>query len=63
MKNMQIKTTLSYAQLVFASLPTTHHDKGNHRAVKQKKNQRKIVIIVLSISINMCFGCSKEPSQ
>ena len=24
---------------------------------------RKIVIIVLSISLNMCFGCSKEPSH
>ena len=28
---------------------------------KIKKNQRKSVIIFLSISLNMCFGCSKEP--
>ena len=25
--------------------------------------QRKIAIIFLSTSLNMCFGCSKEPSQ
>ena len=30
--------------------------------VKQKF-QRKIVIIFLYISLNMCFGCSKEPSH
>ena len=30
---------------------------------KQNKNQRKIVIIFLSISLNMCFGCSNEPSH
>ena len=24
---------------------------------------RKIAIIILSISLNMCFGCSKEPSH
>ena len=28
-----------------------------------KNNLRKIAIIFLSISINMCFGCSKEPSH
>ena len=27
------------------------------------KNQSKIVISFLSISLNMCFGCSKEPSH
>ena len=26
-----------------------------------KNNLRKIAIIFLSISLNMCFGCSKEP--
>ena len=31
--------------------------------VKQKKKKRKIAIIFLSISLNMCFGCSKEPSH
>ena len=31
--------------------------------VKQKKNQRNIAIIFLSISLNMCFGYSKEPSH
>ena len=25
--------------------------------------QRKIAIIFLTISLNMCFVCSKEPSQ
>ena len=30
--------------------------------VKQK-NMRKIGIIVLTIHLNMCFGCSKEPSH
>ena len=30
--------------------------------VKQKF-KRKIVVISLSISLNMCFGCSKEPSH
>ena len=28
-----------------------------------KNNLRKIVIIFLSISLNMCFGCSKDPSH
>ena len=28
-----------------------------------KNNLRKIEIIFLSISLNMCFGCSKEPSH
>ena len=28
-----------------------------------KNNLRKIVIIFLTISLNMCFGCSKEPSH
>ena len=28
-----------------------------------KKNLRKIAIIFLSISLNMCFGCFKEPSH
>ena len=31
-------------------------------AVKQSF-QRKIAIISLSINLNMCFGCSKEPSH
>ena len=31
--------------------------------VKQKNSLRKIVIIFLSISLNICFGCSKEPSH
>ena len=25
--------------------------------------ERKIAIILVSISLNMCFGCSKEPSH
>ena len=28
-----------------------------------KKKQRKIVNIFLFINFNICFGCSKEPSQ
>ena len=28
-----------------------------------KSNLRKIAIIFLSISLNICFGCSKEPSH
>ena len=28
-----------------------------------KNNLRKIVIIFLSISLNICFRCSKEPSH
>ena len=31
--------------------------------VKQKKIQRKIVNIFLSISMNMCYGCSKGSSH
>ena len=30
---------------------------------KQKKNKRKIAIIFVSIRLNMCFGCPKEPSH
>ena len=29
----------------------------------KKKEMCKIVIIFLSINVNMCFGCSKEPSH
>ena len=29
----------------------------------KKNNLRKIVIIFLSIRLNKCFGCSKEPSH
>ena len=28
-----------------------------------KNNQRKIAIIFLSVTFNMCFGCSKELSH
>ena len=31
--------------------------------VKMKIFERKIVNIFLPISLNMCFGCSKEPSH
>ena len=34
-----------------------------HIGPVKQKFQRKIAIIFLSISFNMCFGCSKEPSQ
>ena len=30
---------------------------------QSKTNLRKIAIIFLSTSLNMCFGCSKEPSH
>ena len=30
--------------------------------VKEKTNQDKIAIIILYICLNMCFGCTKEPS-
>ena len=30
---------------------------------KSKKIKHKIVMILLSISLNMCFGCSKELSH
>ena len=29
----------------------------------KQKNKRKIAIIFLPISLNICFGCSKEPSH
>ena len=29
----------------------------------RKLFERKIVIIFLLINLNMCFGCSKEPSH
>ena len=29
--------------------------------LEQKHHERKIVIILLSINLNMCCGCSKEP--
>ena len=31
--------------------------------LSKKIKQRKITIIFLSISLNMCFKCSKEPSH
>ena len=39
--------------------PVAYNDIG---PVKQKK-LRKIAIIFLSIRLNICFGCSKEPSH
>ena len=37
---------------------------GNHHILGlYKKIKHKIVIIFLSISLNMCFGCSEEPSH
>ena len=35
----------------------------DHRASLAKIFERKITIILLSVSLNMCFGCSKEPSH
>ena len=29
--------------------------------LSKQKNKNKIAIIFISISLNMCFGCSKEP--
>ena len=34
-----------------------------HRSTKDKLFVCKIVNIFLSISLNVCFGCSKEPSH
>ena len=31
--------------------------------VKQKKRKIAIIFLHVSISLNMCFGCSKEPSH
>ena len=38
---------------------------GGGRGIEpvKKKDQRKIAIIFLSTRLNMCFGCSKEPSH
>ena len=37
------------------------YDKTSHEI--NKIFERKIVNIFLPISFNLCFGCSKEPSQ
>ena len=39
------------------------HKAGAHKVKKSKNYAHKIAIIFLSISLNMCFGCSKEPSH
>ena len=36
---------------------------GNIIGPNKEFFQRKIVIIFIPINLNMCFGCSKEPSQ
>ena len=41
---------------------TVKHKKKKEKKNKKKKNP-KITIIFLSIVLNMCFGCSKEPSH
>ena len=70
--NLKILASLSS----LASLFVGHHD-GNtedtfpyHRAhviinqdLDKEKNECKIVIIFLSISLSICFGSSKEPSH
>ena len=42
---------------VLMNAPSRPTDEGS------KLFRRKIVIIYLFISLNMCFGCSKEPSH
>ena len=43
---------------------SSHLSLNVHRAGQLSKNNlRKIVIIFLSISLNLCYGCSKEPSH
>ena len=53
--------TLWVGDIFFTKQPFPSH--GSHAMVQiSKKFQRKFVIIFLLISLNMCFGCSKEPS-
>ena len=49
--------TMKFKQIPFSNLPIFH------RASYAKKIHRKIVIIFLSISLNLCFVCLKELSH
>ena len=51
-----------YVSTMYANVPLykfTIHAQGQ----LSKKIERKIAIIFLSITLNLCFGCSKELSQ
>ena len=49
----------------FRSIPSPGPDDLSGKAYVQIRTfyERKIVIIFLPINLNMCFGCSKEPSH
>ena len=41
----------------------THYPLLSTGSIQERKfYEHKIVVIVLPINLNMCFGCSKEPS-
>ena len=45
------------------SKPQKDYSKNPAQGQFSKTNLRKIAITFLSIGLNMCFGCSKEPSR
>ena len=56
--NMLETLPWAFKVCIYAKLPKSHD-----RPSDKQKFWRKIVIIFLSISSNVCFGCSKEPSH
>ena len=52
---------LSWDRLEFFALPHLGTYYIYHRSRKAHFFKREIVVIFLSISLNRCFGCSKEP--
>ena len=63
-KLMDEKIIIIYAQKFCLPGPMDTHPKMSLTLGQLSKNfEHKIVIIYLFISLNMCFGCSKEPSH
>ena len=61
--NNTVQKTQKYSEHYMYLLASKESDKQETQSQLSKIFQRKIAIIFLSIILNMCFGCSKEPSQ
>ena len=55
--------TQKYSENYMYLFASKESDKQDTQSQLSKIFQRKIAIIFLFIILNMCFGCSKEPSR
>ena len=61
--NNTVQKTQKYSEYYMYLLASKESDKQDTQSQLSKIFQRRIAIIFLSIILNMCFRCSKEPSQ